>query len=225
MQGVGIVPIGESFALFVKAGFFSWSVEAFGITDDGTDGAYGVGGQVHFGKKKNWGARLEWERFADVSGGDVDMISVGVVFRFGQKSANASSGKLTPSPAPATTTALAPTTIAIDAPATRPDKERELLRSIAGKWRGDGISARGTAYSITYIFREDGSFNISWRWGTNADRGQYPPGTLRVIGSHFEHKNPDGRLWTITLHKDKKGRRLLKGRRQDGNKWELKEQK
>ncbi len=44
-------------------------------------------------------------------------------------------------------------------------------------------------------------------------------------GSHFEHKNPEGRLWTITLHKDKKGRRLLKGRRQDGNKWELKEQK
>ncbi len=130
-----------------------------------------------------------------------------------------------PSAAPATTTALAPTTIAIDAPVTRPDKERELLRSIAGKWRGDGISARGTAYSITYIFREDGSFNISWRWGTNADRGQYPPGTLRVIGSHFEHKNPDGRLWTITLHKDKKGRRRLKGRRQDGNKWELKEQK
>ncbi len=118
-----------------------------------------------------------------------------------------------------------PTTLAKAAPATQPDKERELLRSIAGEWRGDGISTSGTAYSITYIFKEDGSFDISWRWGTNEDRGQYPPGTLRVIGSHFEHKNPDGRLWTITLHKDKKGRRRLKGRRQDGNKWELKEQK
>lgn len=118
-----------------------------------------------------------------------------------------------------------PTTMTKAAPATRPDKERELLRSIAGKWSGDAISTRGTAYSITYIFKEDGSFNISWRWGTNSNRGQYPPGTLRVIGSHFEHKNPDGRLWTITLHEDQKGRRILKGRRQDGNKWELKEQK
>jgi len=82
VQAVGIVPIGESFALFVKAGFFSWSVEAFGLTDDGTDGAYGVGGQVHFGKKKNWGARLEWERFTDVFGGDIDLVSAGVRYHF-----------------------------------------------------------------------------------------------------------------------------------------------
>ncbi len=102
-----------------------------------------------------------------------------------------------------------PTTLAKAAPATQPDKERELLRSIAGKWRGRGTSARGTSYLITYIFREDGSFNVSWSWGTNANRRQDPPGTLRVNGSHFEYKNPDDLLWTITPHKDNKGRRIL----------------
>jgi hypothetical protein len=115
-----------------------------------------------------------------------------------------------------------PTTLAKAAPATQPDKERELLRGIAGKWRGRGTSARGTSYLITYIFREDGSFNVSWSWGTNANRRQDPPGTLRVNGSHFEYKNPDDLLWTITPHKDKKGRRILKGRREDGSQWQLK---
>ena len=65
-----------------KVGFFSWEVEAFGSTDDGTDAAYGVGGQFRFGRKKNWGVRLEWERFEDISGGDVDLVSAGVSYHF-----------------------------------------------------------------------------------------------------------------------------------------------
>ena len=81
-QAVGILPLGENFQLFAKAGFFSWEVEAFGATDDGTDAAYGVGGQFRFGKKKNWGVRLEWERFEDISGGDVDLVSAGVSYHF-----------------------------------------------------------------------------------------------------------------------------------------------
>ncbi len=75
------------------------------------------------------------------------------------------------------------------------------------------------------MIRFQASAQDDWRWGTNAGRRQDPPGTLRVIGSHFEYKTPGDHLWTITLHKDKKGRRLLKGRRQDGRKWELKEKK
>lgn len=82
VQGVGILPIAESFALFAKAGFFNWEVEAFGATDDGTDAAYGVGGQFRFGAKKKLGLRLEWERFTDISGGDVDLVSAGFSYHF-----------------------------------------------------------------------------------------------------------------------------------------------
>ncbi len=57
-------------------------------------------------------------------------------------------------------------------------------------------------------------------------RTQHPQGTLRVNGGRLEFNGVyEGRLWIVPLHKDKKGRRLLKGRRQNGNKWELKEKK
>ncbi|MFQ5544723.1 MAG: outer membrane beta-barrel protein [Acidiferrobacterales bacterium] len=78
---VGILPIGDRGAVFGKVGFFDWTVDFLSRTvDEGTDPTFGVGGE--YTSDNNWGVRVELERFTDVSGGDVDLFSVGVVYRF-----------------------------------------------------------------------------------------------------------------------------------------------
>ncbi len=115
-----------------------------------------------------------------------------------------------------------PTTIAKAAPATRPDKERELLRSIAGTWRGPGTTNSGYGYTSKWVIRENGSIDWSWVSTWDEKSGAFPPGTLRVNGDKLEIKNGNRLLWTITLHKDKKGRQILKGRHERGAEWRLK---
>ncbi len=73
-------PIADKFGLFAKAGFFAWEVDVGPFSDDGTDSTFGVGGKVALGA--HWGVRAEWERFNDISGGDVDLISGSVFYRF-----------------------------------------------------------------------------------------------------------------------------------------------
>ena len=90
-QFVGLVPLGQSgVSLFGKAGVFSWSVERYNNNnyyyssnnpdDSGTDLAVGAGLQIDF--QGRMGLRAEWERFYDVAGGDVDLISAGFFYRF-----------------------------------------------------------------------------------------------------------------------------------------------
>jgi hypothetical protein len=78
---VGFLPI-TTFDLFAKAGFASWDVDFdFGdidiLDDDGTDFAWGVGGQFRLGSAA---FRLEYEdfQFAD----DASLISVGFSWTF-----------------------------------------------------------------------------------------------------------------------------------------------
>ncbi len=99
------------------------------------------------------------------------------------------------------------------------------LADVAGTWSGKGTTAKGHSFTITYVFKKDGSFDYSWRASIGGESGQRPPGTLRVNGSHFEYKTPHGLLWTITLYETKKGKRKLKGRRENGNRWQLKPKK
>lgn len=90
----GMMPLGE-FGLFGKAGLFRWDLDAdvsssvFGSgseSDSGTDPFFGVGAQVTIGQAT--ALRLEWERFMDVGDegstgqSDVDVLSLGVVFKF-----------------------------------------------------------------------------------------------------------------------------------------------
>ena len=50
------------------------------MTDDGIGLTYGVGANIHFTRR--WSARLEWERFVDVGDGDVDLGSLGMMYKF-----------------------------------------------------------------------------------------------------------------------------------------------
>ena len=81
LEVVGYWPVGEEFKLFAKAGIFAWDLEVVGFTaDDGTDPTFGVGGQWAFAE--HWAARAEYERFMDIGDGDVDFLSVSVLYRF-----------------------------------------------------------------------------------------------------------------------------------------------
>jgi len=85
-SAVGTLPLGSNFALFGKIGFFVWESDAsdltgglpFSGTADGSDVSYGIGASLNF--TRNLGIRVEWERFKAV--GDIDLLSIGVVFRF-----------------------------------------------------------------------------------------------------------------------------------------------
>lgn len=90
-QFVGFIPLGTSgVSLFGKAGVFSWSVERYDNNnyccysdrpdDSGTDLTAGAGVQIDF--HRNMGLRAEWERFYDVAGGDVDLITAAFFYRF-----------------------------------------------------------------------------------------------------------------------------------------------
>ena len=91
--GVGSWPLGNSFSILGKLGFYNAEVKASGLVSGKkttTDLTYGVGGQYDF--NRNLGLRLEWNRYskvkapdlAGVSGGDtdIDVLSVGALWRF-----------------------------------------------------------------------------------------------------------------------------------------------
>lgn len=103
------------------------------------------------------------------------------------------------------------------------EKPIETLASIAGEWRGGGITAAGRDFSITYVFKEDGSFDYDITSATR--KGHRPPGTLSLSGGKVEYENERGMPYTITLYEGKKGKRKLEGLRVDGLKWTLKPRK
>ena len=99
-SAVGIVPVNESFSLFGKLGIFAWEAKWNDVTagvpqratDNGADLSIGAGFTVNF--TKNFGARLEWERFKAGGGEDylgfqnltssakIDLVSLGFLFKF-----------------------------------------------------------------------------------------------------------------------------------------------
>jgi len=79
-EGEATLPIGDKFGVFAKAGFFAWEVDVSSYSDDGTDSTFGLGGKVDLGE--HWSLRVEWERFNDISGGDVDLLSGSAFYRF-----------------------------------------------------------------------------------------------------------------------------------------------
>jgi OOP family OmpA-OmpF porin len=94
LVGTGTFPITAQFDAFAKLGVWRSDVDARatgpGITvtatGHSTELAIGVGAKWNF--SRNWAARLEWERFNDAGNkdttgtSDIDLISVGVSYRF-----------------------------------------------------------------------------------------------------------------------------------------------
>lgn len=78
---LGYLPVGNSLALLGKLGLFDWQVDFLGVNvDEGTDLTYGLGLQLDFAPQL--AARVEWEEFTDISGGDVSLLSAGIVYSF-----------------------------------------------------------------------------------------------------------------------------------------------
>jgi len=81
---------GRLWNIYGKAGYTYWEADVTTIDaggraeteDDGADPAYGLGAEVVL-YKVLW-LRAEWERFNDIVGSDVDLVSAGLAFRFGK---------------------------------------------------------------------------------------------------------------------------------------------
>ncbi len=94
VDAVGIWPVTDKVSVFGKLGAYSMKTElsasgsSGSLSESSTDSDlhWGIGAGYDF--DKNFGARLEWERFNDVGNKDktgemnVDLLSVGVVYKF-----------------------------------------------------------------------------------------------------------------------------------------------
>jgi OOP family OmpA-OmpF porin len=91
LVGVGILPVADRFSVFAKVGLYRADTEAtsniaaLNGKENNTDLTYALGARYDFTGKV--GAFLQWQRYQDVGGGDigeddVDVISLGVLFRF-----------------------------------------------------------------------------------------------------------------------------------------------
>jgi len=97
LVGVGSIPVGNSFSLYGKGGFYRGEVDADASaaipgfsasaqeSDTNTDLTFGIG--AAFAVNRNVSLRAEWQRYKDVGGSDtgesdIDVMSVGLLFRF-----------------------------------------------------------------------------------------------------------------------------------------------
>jgi OOP family OmpA-OmpF porin len=80
--GVGSIPLADKFSVYGKLGF-AWSeVKGFGQNESGLELTYGVGASYDFSPTVAF--RGEWQKYPDAGDGatDIDVLSIGVIFRF-----------------------------------------------------------------------------------------------------------------------------------------------
>jgi len=86
LVGVLSFPITERFSLYGKLGFFRWDVDSGPLSESGTDPTAALGVQWNF--TKQLGFRAQYQVYKDIGDSattgttDVDVIGVGVVFKF-----------------------------------------------------------------------------------------------------------------------------------------------
>jgi OOP family OmpA-OmpF porin len=89
LVAVGMMPIVDKFSIYGKLGMYRGETDAsapgVSISESNTDLTFGIG--VRYDFIRNLGVRAEWQKYTDVGGGeigeaDVDVISVGIVYRF-----------------------------------------------------------------------------------------------------------------------------------------------
>ena len=178
IQAVGRYPLWGRFSVFGKAGFFRWEVETSVTDDDGTDNTFGFGGEYRLGD--NWRLRAEWERFSDVLGGDVDMISFGATYSFApgySRPKKRPAKKAEPKPEPAQPAVAEP------APAPKPKKDPTLMAAEQGD--ANAQFKLGHLYSIGKGVPKSTSEAIKWYREAAAQghaRAQYNLGAAYANG-------------------------------------------
>jgi OOP family OmpA-OmpF porin len=89
LVAVGSWPFADKFSLYGKLGLYRGDTDAsapgISVSETNTDLTYGFGLRWDF--TKNLGARLEYQVYKDVGGGDVgesdaEVMSVGVIWKF-----------------------------------------------------------------------------------------------------------------------------------------------
>ena len=88
LSAVGTLPIDEKFALYGKLGFFMWDVDVrgsaggfgFSGSDDGTDPTIAIG--ARYSLTRNVAMQVQWQRYFDIGDSDLDVVGVGLLFRF-----------------------------------------------------------------------------------------------------------------------------------------------
>lgn len=86
LVGVGRLPLGERFAAYGKLGAYRANSTGGGIDETSNDLTFGAG--LEYALSRNLSARGEWQRYRDIGGGaigqvgDLDVYSLGVVYRF-----------------------------------------------------------------------------------------------------------------------------------------------
>lgn len=91
ISAVGIFPINPQWSVYGKLGMFMWDLDvktnfSGNLSEDGTDLTYGIG--VRWSFAKNLAVQLQWQTYKDIGDdattgkSDVDMLSVGLLFRF-----------------------------------------------------------------------------------------------------------------------------------------------
>ena len=89
LVAVGMLPVVDRFSVYGKLGLYRGETEdetnfGFSAKETNTDLTFGFGARYDFGRLGVFG---QWQRYADIGGGDigesdVDVISIGVLFRF-----------------------------------------------------------------------------------------------------------------------------------------------
>jgi OmpA-OmpF porin, OOP family len=88
LVGVGSWPLAEAFSIYGKIGLYHGEAKttaSFGGStssdkDTGSEWTFGFGARYDF--NRNIGVRGEWQKYNDFSGTDIDVLSLGVVYRF-----------------------------------------------------------------------------------------------------------------------------------------------
>ncbi|MCZ6732913.1 MAG: outer membrane beta-barrel protein [Gammaproteobacteria bacterium] len=174
IEAIARYPLGDRFSIFGKAGFFRWDAErSSGKSFDGTDNTFGFGGEYRL--NDNWALRAEWERFSDVLGGDVDMISFGATYSFApaySRPKERPAKKAEPKPEP------------LPAPVPKPKKDPTLVAAEQGD--ANAQFKLGHLYSIGKGVPKNASEAIKW-YRQAADQGharaQYNLGAAYVNGA------------------------------------------
>jgi OmpA-OmpF porin, OOP family len=90
LVGVGTLPIGSQFGLYGKLGGYRGETKLssnVGVSGKDTNNGLTFGAGLQWDALRNVGLRLEWQRYNDIGGddsakGDIDVVSVGAIWRF-----------------------------------------------------------------------------------------------------------------------------------------------